>query len=98
MLTALAEGRLHGYGIVREVDQLSEGRLRLRAGTLYSALDRLVGEGLVAPAGEEIVEGRLRRYYDLTDDGRSALAAEAHQRTGVSAEASRRLRLSAGLA
>jgi DNA-binding PadR family transcriptional regulator len=86
ILTALAGGRRHGYGVIREVEELSGGRLRLSAGTLYRALDRLVGEGLVTAAGEEIVDGRLRRYYVLTDDGTRALQAEA-ERMRVQAEA-----------
>lgn len=98
VLTALAKGRLHGYGIVGEVEALSGGRLHLRAGTLYAALDRLVGECLVVAAGEEVVEGRFRRYYELTVEGRAALAVEARHRAKVSAEASRRLRLLEGLA
>lgn len=47
ILTALVDAPLHGYGIVGEVDRLSEGRVRLKVGTLYGVLDRLVGEGLV---------------------------------------------------
>ena len=97
VLTALAGGRLHGYGITREVEQLSEGRLRLRAGTLYAALDRLVGEGVVVASGEEVVDGRLRRYYELSHEGRVVLAEEARRRATVSAEATRRLRLAGGL-
>jgi DNA-binding PadR family transcriptional regulator len=86
ILTALAGGRRHGYGVIREVGELSGGRLRLSAGTLYRALDRLVGEGLVTAAGEEIVDGRLRRYYQLTEDGTRALQAEA-ERMRAQAEA-----------
>ncbi|MFI7110127.1 PadR family transcriptional regulator [Nonomuraea sp. NPDC050227] len=44
-------------------------RVRLRAGTLYAALDRLHAEGLVAADREEVVDGRARRYYRLTSDG-----------------------------
>jgi DNA-binding PadR family transcriptional regulator len=79
ILTALAEEPLHGYVLLRRVEELSDGRVRLRAGTLYAALDRLVGEGLVAVDGEEVVEGRLRRYYMLTEVGHHALALEAHR-------------------
>jgi DNA-binding PadR family transcriptional regulator len=79
ILTALAGQNRHGYGVIQEVEVLSGGRLRLSAGTLYRALDRLVGEGLVTAAGEEIVDGRLRRYYRLTEDGTRALAAEAER-------------------
>lgn len=67
-------------------------------GSLYAVLDRLVVEGLVEPAGEEVVDGRLRRYYRLTGDGRSALAEEARRRASVSKEALRRLRLAGGVA
>jgi DNA-binding PadR family transcriptional regulator len=79
ILTALAGGDRHGYGVIGEVERLSDGGLTLSAGTLYRALDRLVGEGLVATAGEEIVDGRLRRYYRLTDDGATALEVEAQR-------------------
>jgi DNA-binding PadR family transcriptional regulator len=79
ILTALAQEPLHGYVLLRRVEELSDGRVRLRAGTLYAALERLVGEGLVAVDGEEVVEGRLRRYYVLTEIGQHALALEAHR-------------------
>ena len=69
ILTALTAAPLHGYGIIQQADQLSDGRVRLQAGTLYAALDRLVAEGLVEPDREEKVDGRNRRYYRLTDDG-----------------------------
>ncbi|GAA3464072.1 MULTISPECIES: PadR family transcriptional regulator [Saccharothrix] len=76
VLTALAEGPLHGYAVVRSVEELSEGRVRLRVGTLYGVLDRLVVEGLAEREREEVHQGRLRRYYRLTDDGVRALSAE----------------------
>jgi DNA-binding PadR family transcriptional regulator len=79
ILTALAQEPLHGYVLLRRIEELSDGRVRLRAGTLYAALDRLVGVGLVAVDGEEVVEGRLRRYYLLTEIGHHALALEAHR-------------------
>jgi len=93
VLTALAGGPLHGYGIIQESEQLSHGRVRLRAGTLYATLDRLGTDGLVEEAGEEIVEGRLRRYYRLTKPGTALLAAESSRRMAVSKEAIRRLRV-----
>ena len=51
--------------------------MRLTAGTLYGALDRMAARGLVEIDGEETVEGRLRRYYRLTDGGRDAVLQEA---------------------
>lgn len=96
ILTALADGSQHGYGIIQDVAQISGGRVRLRAGTLYTALDRLRADGLVAADREEIVEGRLRRYYRLTPDGTKVLAAEAARLHANAAAALRRL--SPGLA
>src|SRR5256714_13392267 len=60
---------MHGYGLIAEVARLSGGRISLRPGTLYGALDRLVDAGLGGVDHEEIVDGRLRRYYRLTDPG-----------------------------
>ena len=77
ILTALASEPRHGYALIQDAERLSAGRVRLQAGTLYAALDRLVAEGLVEPDREEIVRGRARRYYRLTDDGAAALDAEA---------------------
>jgi DNA-binding PadR family transcriptional regulator len=79
ILTALAPQPLHGYGIISEVTALSDGRLSLRPGTLYGALDRLADEGLVQPDREEVVDGRLRRYYRLTETGAGLLDEEARR-------------------
>jgi len=77
VLTALAGGPRHGYGIVGEVAELSQGRILLKIGSLYGVLDRLAAEGLIEPDREEAHDGRLRRYYRLTRDGQRALAEEA---------------------
>ena len=77
ILTALAAGSRHGYGIITDVREISAGRVRLRAGTLYTALDRLRADKLIEVDREEIVDNRLRRYYGLTPAGRERLAAEA---------------------
>jgi PadR family transcriptional regulator len=77
ILTALASGSQHGYGIITDVTSISHGRVRLRAGTLYAALDRLRADGLVEVDREEIVDSRMRRYYRLTAAGADRLAAEA---------------------
>jgi DNA-binding PadR family transcriptional regulator len=61
-------------------------------GTLYGVLDRLVAEGLVEPDREEIANGRLRRFYRLTDSGRDALAAEAARQAANARVAVERLR------
>ena len=75
-MTALAGSPMHGYGVIQEVAALSEGRVKLRPGTLYGALDRLSEQGLVEVQHEEVVDGRLRRYYELTKDGERLLEAE----------------------
>ncbi|MEU4560567.1 helix-turn-helix transcriptional regulator [Actinoplanes sp. NPDC023936] len=79
LLTALAGEPVHGYGLIAEVGRLSEGRISLRPGTLYGALDRLVDAGWVAVEREETVDGRLRRYYRLTETGGEQLAAETER-------------------
>jgi DNA-binding PadR family transcriptional regulator len=98
ILTALAAGAQHGYGIMTDVTEISAGRVQLRAGTLYAALDRLAGDQLVAADREEVVDGRLRRYYRLTPDGTRVLAAETARLQANAAVATRRLRLAGGLA
>ena len=65
VLTALSRGSQHGYGIITDVQEISGGRVNLRAGTLYTALDRLRAAGLIGVDREEIVASRLRRYYRL---------------------------------
>jgi DNA-binding PadR family transcriptional regulator len=92
ILAALAEEPMHGYGVIQEVIALSDGRVRLRPGTLYGALDRLVEQGLVVADREEVVDGRLRRYYRLTEDGAGTLEAEAKRLTSNAEAAVERLR------
>jgi DNA-binding PadR family transcriptional regulator len=76
VLLSLAEQPRHGYGIVGAVLELSDGATKLGAGTLYGLLDRLGDAGLVEASGEEVVDGRLRRYYRLTDEGSAAVVME----------------------
>jgi PadR family transcriptional regulator len=100
ILTALASGSQHGYGIIADVSEISGDRVRLRAGTLYTALDRLRADGLIAVDREEIVENRLRRYYRLTPGGGKRLADEAARLHANAIAAMQRLRpdLATGLA
>ena len=93
ILTALAGGSQHGYGIIAEVQEISGGRVRLRAGTLYAALNRLAAERLVEVDREEIVDARLRRYYRLTPPGAQRLEAEVERMRSNTTVAARRLRL-----
>ena len=77
LLATLLDGPLHGHGIIKRAKEISDDRVRLAAGTLYAALDRLTREGLIAPAREETVNGRLRQYYELTPSGTAAVNTEA---------------------
>lgn len=79
VLAALLAGPLHGYAIIKRAEEMSGGRVRLPTGTLYTALDRLTSEGYVRLVSEEIVAGRVRRSYGLTDAGSAALRAEAQR-------------------
>lgn len=76
ILSALATGRRHGYGILRDVTELSASSMHLKVPTLYASLDRLEHSGLIASDGEEVIDGRARRYYVLTPQGHDALMAE----------------------
>ena len=92
VLLALADEPRHGYGIVQHVTELSDGEVRLGAGTLYGVLDRAGDAGLVAASGEVVVDGRTRRYYRLTDEGRAALTAETARLRDLARRAERVLR------
>ena len=91
ILTALAEGPQHGYGIIQDVGRISGDRVTLRAGTLYGALERLDADGLIGVDREEVVDRRLRRYYRLTEEGSARLAEEARRLQASAATALRRL-------
>jgi DNA-binding PadR family transcriptional regulator len=71
---------------------MTGGRVRLRAGTLYAALDRLRTDGLIEVDREEVVQSRLRRYYRLTGAGEQRLTAETEQLRQQAAVADKRLR------
>ena len=98
ILTALADQSQHGYGILSDVQQISGGRIRLRPGTLYTALDRLREDGLIGVDREEVVDGRLRRYYRLTPEGFKRLSTEAARLQAHATVALTRLNLAGGMA
>jgi DNA-binding PadR family transcriptional regulator len=79
VLLALADGERHGYGIMLEVRQTTDGRVRLGPGTLYGAIKRLKEGGLIEESGKrtdpKAIDER-RCYYRLTSFGRQVLAAE----------------------
>jgi PadR family transcriptional regulator, regulatory protein PadR len=91
ILAALLDGPSHGYGIVQKASSMSDGRVRLTAGTLYGALERLAEEGLVEADREEVVSGRRRRYFRLTGGGEAALAEETERMRATAETVGRRL-------
>jgi DNA-binding PadR family transcriptional regulator len=84
ILLTLADGERHGYAIIREVEERSNGDVRLETGTLYRALRRLVADGLAKPSArrpsadaDPAGDDERRRYYAITPAGRTAAASEA---------------------
>ncbi|MET0492976.1 MAG: helix-turn-helix transcriptional regulator [Actinoplanes sp.] len=97
ILTALAAQPRHGYGIIQSVEALSEGDVKLRPGTLYGALDRLVNQGLITVEREEAIKGRLRRYYQLSQRGTTTLAEQTERLSRQAAAARGQLGIRAQL-
>lgn len=89
LLVALGHGDLHGYALLREVEDRSEGRLRPGTGSLYSALQRLMEEGLIveSPDRPEDDDDSRRKYYRITGEGRTSVATEARRMEELLADA-----------
>lgn len=86
ILLALTDGDLHGYAIMRQVEEQTGGRARLGPGTLYSSIQGLLEEGLVEEVGSdgEGAQGKeRRRTYRLTTAGRRVARAEAERLADV---------------
>jgi PadR family transcriptional regulator, regulatory protein PadR len=79
VLAILAEGESYGYAILKRVRELSGGELEWTDGMLYPLLHRLLRLGYVTTEWRTPPEGRRRRYYAITDDGRAALADQQRQ-------------------
>ena len=80
ILMTLSEEERHGYGIVIDIAERTDGRIKLVPGNLYSVLRRLMGDGVIDEAARKAVpdkEDERRRYYRITPFGRQVLAAEA---------------------
>lgn len=74
LLAALAGGPQHGYGLLRTVESITAGQISPAVGSLYRVIDALARDGLIEIDHEETVDGRLRRYYRLSESGRAELA------------------------
>ncbi len=79
LLCLLAQQPMYGYQILKELERRSQGYFRFKEGTLYPALHRLEREGLVYSEWQIVAEGPSRKYYHLTDTGRSAFQEGATQ-------------------
>lgn len=79
IMLALMDGEMHGYAIMRDVRETTDGRMILGPGTLYGAIKRLLNEALIAESEERpdpLLDDSRRRYYELTEKGRRVLAGE----------------------
>jgi DNA-binding PadR family transcriptional regulator len=78
VVLALLDGELHGYALMRRVEELSDGAVRMGPGTLYGTLNRLVDTGLIVETTDRTRRGdnERRRYYELTAAGRLVAADE----------------------
>ena len=81
VLLAMADGPLHGYGVIKEISARTAGGVELEAGTLYAAIKRLKDEELidVAPSPKKGSGDSRRRYYRLTSFGRQVLRRESER-------------------
>jgi DNA-binding PadR family transcriptional regulator len=82
ILLTLSAGEAHGYAIMQQVTERTDGRVRLLPGTMYRAFNRLGEQGLIEETGERPdpgIDDQRRRYYRLTDLGRQVAAAEARR-------------------
>ncbi len=82
ILLAISDGARHGYAIIKEVEVRSRGDVRLSTGTLYAAIKRLLGDGLIeeTDSGKAVANvDERRRYYCLTVLGRKVARAEVNR-------------------
>ena len=91
ILTSLADEPRHGYALIKDIESLSGGRVRLSTGTLYGAIRRLVEDGLIEPFDQEDTS-RDKQAYRLTNEGRKQLRAELDRMKQLTQKAAARLR------
>jgi DNA-binding PadR family transcriptional regulator len=94
VLVALADGEKHGYAVIKEIARRTDGKVRLRAGTLYAVIRRFVDDGLIQESAERpdpALDDERRRYYRITDRGRAVAMAEARRMTETLAQARAKL-------
>jgi DNA-binding PadR family transcriptional regulator len=94
ILLALSTGERHGYGIMKQVEADSQGKVKMGPGTLYGSVGRMTAAGLVRESDKRVdpeMDDERRIYYKLTDAGRTALAAELKRYRSVVTVAEGRL-------
>jgi DNA-binding PadR family transcriptional regulator len=95
ILLALSTQERHGYGIMKQVEADSQGKVNMGPGTLYGSLGRMIDAGLIRESDKKVdpkLDDERRIYYQITDLGEKALATELERYRDVVAVA-RRLRL-----
>ena len=93
ILLGLAEGEQHGYGIMQEVSQRTDGRTKIGPGTLYGTIKRLLAAGMIVESArrpDPKLDDQRRRYYRLTAIGKRGLAEEIRAMADIVALARRR--------
>ena len=93
ILTSLADEPRHGYALIKDIEDLSGGRVRLSTGTLYGAIRRLVEDGLIEPFDQDDTS-RDKQAYRLTGEGRKQLRIELDRMKQLTQKAAARLRAS----
>src|SRR5262245_6304757 len=94
ILLALSTAERHGYGIMKQVEADSQGKVKMGPGTLYGSMGRMTEAGLVRESDKRIdpeMDDERRIYYELTGAGRAALEAELKRYRDVVAVAKGRL-------
>jgi PadR family transcriptional regulator PadR len=91
--TLAAMGPLHGYGIARRIEQISENALQINQGTIYASLVRLLQRGWISGAWGASENNRKAKFYSITRAGRTRLASEAENWERVSGVIGRVLRI-----
>jgi PadR family transcriptional regulator, regulatory protein PadR len=92
--TLAAMGPLHGYGIARRIEQISEDALAINQGTIYASLVRLMQRGWIAGAWGASENNRKAKFYSITKLGQERLAAETENWERISGVIGRVLRIS----
>jgi DNA-binding PadR family transcriptional regulator len=96
ILLALSAKERHGYGIMKQVESDSQGKVKMGPGTLYGSLGRMIDAGLIRESDKKVdpkLDDERRVYYKITAAGQKALTAELERYRDVVAVA-KQLRLS----